>query len=251
METKKKTYREIRKFNQSVIHNFEVSVVMSFYHKLEAFKKVLPKNARYFQRNGIEVVIVLDEPTEQEGLVELIKQYPFINWKVVLNGKGHEPRNHAPVLNVGIRHATKKYILVSDPEVEFYTDVILQLCDMLQRYPGHYATGTVVFLEETDVINGNNIHQQNFMNYGSIMVEKKILEKIGAYDERFKVWGGEDDNIRRRLEMAGFRQLRVPLARSLHREEKLQLQERFAKTNGFSTKEWRRFYYPQTPKGKW
>ena len=143
----KKTYREIRKFNQSVIHNFEVSVVMPFYHKLEVFKKVLPKNAPYLQRNGIEVIIVMDGSTEEEGLIELIKQYPFMNWKVILNEKEHESRNPAPVLNVGIRHATKKYLLVSGPEVEFYTDVILELRNMLEHYPGHYATGTVAFIE--------------------------------------------------------------------------------------------------------
>ena len=248
METKKKTYREIRKFNQSVIHNFEVSVVMPFYHKLEVFKKVLPKNAPYLQRNGIEVIIVMDGPTEEEGLIELIKQYPFMNWKVILNEKEYESRNPAPVLNVGIRHATKKYFFVSGPEVEFYTDVILELRNMLEHYPGHYATGTVAFIEEADVISDDHILLQRFIDYGSIMVEKKALEEIGAYEEGFKVWGGEDDNIRRRLEMKGIKQLRVPQARSLHREEKLQLQERFVKTNGFRIKEWRQFFYPQNPK---
>ena len=65
----------------------------------------------------------MDEPTEKEGLIELIKTYPFINWKVIVNEQDHLPRNHAPVLNVGIRHATKKYVLVSDPEVEFYNQI--------------------------------------------------------------------------------------------------------------------------------
>ncbi len=248
METAKKSYRNIRRFNQSVIHNFEVSVVMSFYHKLEAFKKVLPLNAPYLQRNGIEVVIAMDEPTEQEGLINLIKNYPFINWKVIVNEKRHASRNHAPVLNVGIRHATKKYILVSDPEVEFHTDVILQLRELLENYPGHYATGTVAFVEDRTGITAKNRHQLNWMNYGSIMVEKEALEAIGAYDEQFKVWGGEDDNIRRRLDMAGVKQLKVPKAKSLHREEKLHLTERFAKTNNFNTREWQTFFYPKTAK---
>ena len=248
METAKRSYREVQRFNKSVIHNFEVSVVMSFYHKLEAFKKVLPLNAPYLQRNGIEVVIAMDEPTEQEGLIELIKLYPFINWKVIVNEKRHAPRNHAPVLNVGIRHATKKYILVSDPEVEFHTDVILQLRELLENYPGHYATGTVAFVEDKTGITAKNRHQLNWMNYGSIMVEKEALEAIGGYDEQFKVWGGEDDNIRRRLDMAGVKQLKAPQAKSLHREEKLHLTDHFAKTNNFNIREWQTFFYPKTAK---
>ena len=246
MRTKKKSVWETHKFNQSVIHNFEVSVVMSFYHKLEAFKKVLPKNAPYFQRNGIEVIIVMDEPTEQEGLIELIKEYPFINWKIIVNEKVHEPRNHASVLNVGIRHATKKYILISDPEMEFYTDVIFQLRNMLKYQPEHYATGTVAFIEEANIVSAETINMQSFTNYGSIMVEKRILEEIGAYDEQFKVWGGEDDNIRRRLDMAGIKQLQLPEAKSLHREKKLKLKESLSKSNDFDANEWERFFYPKT-----
>ena len=248
METTKKSYREIQRFNQSVIHNFEVSVVIPFYHELEAFKKVLPKNAPYLQRNGIEVIIVVDEPTEQKGLIELIKQYPFINWKVIVNKEKHATRSHASVLNVGIRHATKKYILVSDPEMEFHTDVILQLRELLENYPGYYATGTVAFVEDGTKVNADNRNLLNWMNYGSIMVKKKELEAIGGYDEHFKVWGGEDDNIRRRLDMSGIKHLKVPQTKSLHREEKLLLNERFAKTNNFGTKEWQAFFYPKTAK---
>lgn len=248
MNIKKKSYRAIQQFNQSVAHNFELSVVMSFYRKLGAFKKALPKNAPYLQRNGIEVLIVMDEPTELEGLIELIKTYPFINWKVIVNTQPHEPRNHAPVLNVGIRHATKKYILISDPEVEFHTDVIFQLRELLENYPGHYATGTVAFVENDSQVTSRNLHQFDWMHYGSLMVEKTAMEQIGAFDEQFKVWGGEDDNIRRRLDMAGIKQLKVPQAKSLHREEKLMLKERFAKTNSFSAKELKTFYYPDRAK---
>ncbi len=248
MGTKTKSYRAIQKFNRSVNHNFEVSLVMSFYHRLEEFKRVLPRNAPYLQRNGIEVVIAMDEPTEQEGLIELIKTYPLINWKVIVNEQKHTPRNHAPVLNVGIRHATKKYILLCDPETEFYTDVILQLRELLENYPGHYATGTMAFVEYTSHVTPDKLHQFDWMQYGSLMVEKTAMEEIGAIDEQFKVWGGEDDNIRRRLHMAGIKQLKVPGVKSLHREEKLMMKERFAKTNSFSAKELKTFFYPKHTK---
>jgi hypothetical protein len=234
-------YRQKKQYNLSIIHNFDVSVVMSFYHKLDAFKKVIIKNIRYFQRNGIEVIIVLDEPNEED---DLIKTYPFINWKVIKNPQSHLSRNHAPVLNVGIRHATKKYILISDPEVEFYSDVIYQLRNALEYYPNHYATGTVAFVEEQTIVTDENVRSLRFLNYGSIMVEKKSLELIGGYDEAFKEWGGEDDNIRKRLDMSGIQKLAINDAKSIHREETLQLNNRFIKTNKFATAELKKFFYP-------
>lgn len=109
------------------IQDFDTSIILAFYKKMKEFRRVLPLNATYFQRNGIEVVIALDEPTECEELIEFIKKYPGINWRVILNRKYHEWRNPCKALNVAIRHATKKYILVLDPESEFYSDVIYQL----------------------------------------------------------------------------------------------------------------------------
>lgn len=241
------TYRKMKKFRQNVIHNFDLSVIIPFYKRLDVFKKVLPVNAQYFQRNGIEVIISLDSPDEELELIKLIKEYPFINWKIIVNDIAHDPRNPAPVLNVAIRHATKKYILVSDPEVEFYTDVILQLRDLLENYPHHYATGTVAFIEEDDILTVDYIERLWFLNYGSIMVRKEYLEKIRGYDETFSVWGGEDDNIRKRLDLINIKKLHVPAAKSLHREKKLRLKERLDKTHNFSPKALKAIYYPNEP----
>jgi len=55
---------------------------MPFYKKLEAFKRVFPKNRKYFERNGIEVIIVMDCPDEKEELLVYIQEYPFVNWRV-------------------------------------------------------------------------------------------------------------------------------------------------------------------------
>lgn len=89
----------LHSLNNDVIHNFDLSIIMSFYKRYEEFARVLPHNVPYFQRNGIEVIIAMDEPSEKEKLIALIKQYPFINWKVIVNDKEYSPCNHAPVLN--------------------------------------------------------------------------------------------------------------------------------------------------------
>lgn len=199
-----------------ILSNFDLSVIMPFYKKLAEFKKVLEKNCRYFQRNGIEVIILMDEPTEQGGLLTLLNKYPLINWKVFVNYNMHEWRNPSKPLNVGIRHASKKYCLVLSPESEFYSDVILIMRTSLEHYKNHFVIGRVSFLELDATI--NNIHDLFFLPYGSIMVETKYLKAVGGYNEGYDKWGGDDDNLRARLEYHGIKKLYVPDAILLHRE---------------------------------
>lgn len=238
--------RRINKYYQSIIHNFDVSLVLPFYKRTREFSKVLPLNASYFQRNGIEVIIVMDEPTEEGSVIRLIEQYPFINWKTVVNDTIHEPRNPAKVINVGIRHASKKYVMVSSPETQLYTDVIYQLRNVLEYYPGHYAIGTVAFIQEDSEITDDLLLNSFFIPYGSFMAKKEQLFKITGYDESFKDWGGEDDNIRRRLDMAGIDKVFVPDAKSLHYEKELKFTER--QSTSYTPREFRKIKYPKTPK---
>ncbi|MBE0674326.1 MAG: glycosyltransferase family 2 protein [Bacteroidales bacterium] len=231
-------------FNESVIHNFEVSLVMPFYKKLREFKKVLPLNARILQRNGIEVLVVMDEPSEEAGLLELIFKYPFINWKVIVNDKIHNPRNPSKVLNVGIRNATKKYVMVSSPETLMYTDVIFQLRSILEYYPEHYAIGTVAFIQEDANVTNETVKTYWFLPYGSFMARKEYLERVTGYDESFEEWGGDDDNIRKRLDMIGISKLLVPESKSLHLEKELRLADRTKISRSFAPAQMRKINYP-------
>lgn len=236
--------KPLKNYSQSIIHNFELSFIMPFYKKLREFTRVLPLNAPYFQRNGIEVIIVMDEPTEENGVIGLIRKYPFINWKLIVNDTKHESRNPAKVLNVGIRHATKKYVMVSSPETQLYTDVIFQLRNKLENYPGHYAIGTVAFIQEDTLITDETVHSLWFLPYGSIMTKKEYLEKVSGYDESFEKWGGDDDNIRKRLDMAGIRKLLVPESKSLHLEKELKLAERINTADNFPPQHSRKIHQP-------
>lgn len=236
----------LHSLNNDIIHNFDLSIIMSFYKRYEEFARVLPHNAPYFQRNGIEVIIAMDEPSEKEKLIELIKNYPFINWKLIVNDKEHAPRNHAPVLNVALRHATKKYVMQIDPEVEMLTDVIWQMRDMLRSYPNHYAVAQMAYIDENKEVDAETVKGLNFMPYGNIMTERKHLMEMQGYDETFLKWGGEDDNLRARLDMLGIKKLLLPNALTLHREHNYNPAERAEKINAHTPDDWRRMRYPQT-----
>lgn len=207
------------KFKEDLHKNYDVSVVIPFYKKMEEFRQVFPKNRRYFERNGIEVVIVLDAPEELDELLDYIKEYPFVNWRVVVNDMPHEWRNPAKPLNVGIRFATKRYVMVCSPESEMLTDVIHILRKTFDDYPGypHYAIGRVCFVDNEEVT------EENFdtfcsIPFGSIMAERSHLEEIHGYDETFSKWGGDDNNLRSRLDMHGVGELFIHGAMMVHRD---------------------------------
>ena len=196
---------------------FDVSIIMPFYKRLNVFKLVFPKNAPFFQRNGIEIIILLDDPKEEKGLLKLIEVYPFINFKIIINRKKHEWRNPCKVLNVGIRHASFEYVLVLDPEVELVTDVVYQLRYIISHHPNTFATGVVAFIDEKENI--KELKDINWMPYGSIMVAKHDLVNIRGYDESFEKWGGEDDQIRRKLSLYGLKKMALADAKTIHRDK--------------------------------
>ncbi|WP_051254061.1 galactosyltransferase-related protein [Arenibacter latericius] len=229
---------------KEIVDFFGVSILMSFYKKLEDFKRVLPKNAPYFERNGIEIILLLDEPTEKRDLLAFTETYPFINFRIVVNQKEHDWRNHCKVLNVGIRQASFEHILVLDPEVELVSDVVYQLRYAIDNYLGSYATGVVAFIDYQDDI--HQLKNPNWMPYGSIMAKKEDLLAIGGYDESFEKWGGEDDQIRRRLELHGLRKIELSDAKTVHRENKSDgHQERSERISSMPIRHLKHILYPK------
>jgi glycosyltransferase involved in cell wall biosynthesis len=198
---------------------FDVSIIMCWYKKMKDFRRVFPKNERYFRRNGIEIVVVLDEDSEEAELKEYIDNYPLINWKIVVNRRPHAWRNPCKALNVGIRSASNTYVLMLDPETELFTDMVYQFRYMLEHYPKSFAVGNVIFAGHETVVDGDNLWSLEQMPYGSIMVEKTALETIGGYAEIYESWGCDDDNIRTRLQLAGWKKLIVRQAIAIHRED--------------------------------
>lgn len=236
---------------EDIINNFDVSVIMPFYKKLEMFKKVFPKNLKFFQRNGIEIILVLDSPEEKDELIAYINQFPFINWKIILNDKHHKWRNPSKALNVGIRHSSKKFIFICSPETQMLTDVIYQLRKSFEDYSTlrHFAIGRVCFAgeEDIDITTYNNYPT---IPFGSIMVEKKDLYTIHGYDETLSEWGGDDNNLRARLEMIGVSELYNNDALMIHRESNKDLMNqprRHVSNLENNIRKLKHFFYPEKP----
>lgn len=165
--------------------NFDLSIVVPLGDRLESFVNSLPLRTAYYERNGIEVVLLVDEEADCRSLLACIRKYPFIGWKVVAGSW----QNSAVAYNEGICQSIKNYILLMFPESLFQADVIYELRVTLDEYPLHYAVG---------------------FSYGCLMVKKEYLDLVGGYDEQFDAPEGAEENLCRRMDLADIHRLYYP-----------------------------------------
>lgn len=197
-------------------HSRSISIIMSFYQRLDSFRVSLPRNIPYFAREGVELIICLDNPDEKDELCRFVAGYPELRCRIIMNPNTHQPRNHAAVLNVGIRAASQRNIMIIDPEIELQGDLIERYSRALEENPDHYMIGQLLYAEEdfdTDAADWSEV-----IPYGSLAVSRKYMHLIGGYDETFTQWGGEDDNLRIRLGKLGIKPILLNDAIFLHRE---------------------------------
>lgn len=180
--------------------NFDLSIVIPLGDWLDTFVDGLPSWTVYYERNGIEVILLVDGGTEYRNLLDCIREYPFISWKVVVASASRPWHNWAEACNEGIRKATKAYILFMYPEFDFQTDIIYELRKDLDDYPAHYATGS---------------------SYDSLLVKKEHLDLVDGYDKRFNSREGSEENLCRRLELAGIRRLYISNTMLQNKESRL------------------------------
>lgn len=196
----------------------KLSIVIPFYKRAEQFAAALKYNAPYLAKPDYEIVLVVDEPTQQEQVLKIVEAYAGLNWKVLLNPNDHAWRNPSPPLNVGIRHATGDHVLVTSPESMFVTDVPSILLNAIEGKEV-FAIGRVRWCSELHARMLTPVKafaEVEAAYYGSICVAREYLLAIRGYDESLTAWGGDDDNLRRRLQLHGIAPLKCPDAKLIH-----------------------------------
>ncbi|NNB85297.1 galactosyltransferase-related protein [Corallococcus exiguus] len=185
------------------VNEIQLSIVMPYYKRLREFQRVLPLNARYFSRPEYEAVLSLDEPSEEAELLRVLRDFPSIRWRVLVNDFDHPWRPPCRAINVGVRHALGENVLVVSPESAFITDVPALGLEHIAANPGTAALGRVCFatFDSLEAHEGSleKTSASPWHFYGSICVPRERLFRIHGYDEGFDRWGGDDDNLRIRL----------------------------------------------------
>jgi hypothetical protein len=213
-------------YKDQVIPSLRLSVILPWFRKLEEFRQVLPFNAAAWRRSDLEVILVLDEPSEEGPLLELLRTEPEIGWKVIVNDQPHPWRPPCKAINVGLRHARGRFVLVASPESAYVGDVPAAVLDTLEAFPDAVVMGRVGFARLGEVAGLQDlaalfrqratalVETQSY--YGSMAMAREAITAIGGYDETFTTWGGDDDNVRVRLEMAGRPLIGCPELKLLH-----------------------------------
>ena len=65
--------------------NFDLSVIIPLNKcQWNGFVQRVPNMTKYYQRNGIEIVLVTDKTMDEASLLEFVKCFPMIDWKVII-----------------------------------------------------------------------------------------------------------------------------------------------------------------------
>jgi GT2 family glycosyltransferase len=206
-----------------------LSVVLPFYYKLNEFKYAFPHNKRFLTED-MELVFSVDEPDSGFELRNYLeKQSLPCSYVIKENPNKHEWRNHAKATNVGIKNSSGEYIIVMSPESICVSNVYSILVDQYKETKEKTGIdsihiGRVAFCKDRDMVGElNDIFKNHFRTTvyrGSMCLHRDILYKIKGFDENFKYWGGEDDDMRYRLKMLGHGEpVKVWSAKLIHYEK--------------------------------
>lgn len=181
-----------------------LSFIVPFYRKLSWLKAVMPRN-RCFQSEAVEVVLVLDEPTQEREVVEFV-QAQSVRVRVVVNDHDHDWRPPCAAINVGLRHARGRYVAIVSPE----SYLLVEPGYLEQRLAGlperMFLTGLLwhgVGIEPEYPLELVEAYtrQHGWVSdiYGFKCCAKALLMEAGGYDERRRLYGGDDDDVYVRL----------------------------------------------------
>lgn len=179
----------------------ELSIVMPFYKRFDVLSKTLDRNARCYGTH-IELVLVMDEPSQEHEVLKLAQEWKSFHWKVIINRNDHDWRNPSKAINVGIKQASCPFILVTSPETVWITDVPNQLFIEAQKRTNHFHFGEIAFCDPKMVSTLEQFRTLRRMSCGSLCTAKENLERVRGYDESLIGWGADDDNVRARLSLS-------------------------------------------------
>ncbi len=212
-----------------------LSIIMPYYKKFREFERVLPLNAPFLSGQRHEIILVLDEPSEWRQVLQLIRGWPAIRWRVIVNDRDHAWRAPVKAINVGLRHAEGRAILICSPESVFITDVPRLMLEKIEEMTDSVQLGRVLFstfaelessgrsVEKTAAHAGSGLNvpggrmlRPGKLYYGTIGALKESFFSVNGYDESLTEWGGDDDNLRLRMKRQGLELVCCDDIRILH-----------------------------------
>jgi GT2 family glycosyltransferase len=229
----------------------QLSIILPFYKRVRALEQALKSNHVNFISSAdcaTEIVLVLDEPSEEIEVLKVVEAYDQISWRVIINRLAHPWRNPARAINVGIRHAEGDYVLVMSPESLHVTDVPGALVKAASKSSASVSVGQICWCPR-QVINEKGITEafketEPKIYYGSVCALRGAFEDVRGFDESNYTWGCDDDNLRARLELHGLKLKYEWGAKAIHPLEKDEVNHNRIMQKEKTSTERRRFLRP-------
>lgn len=192
-----------------------LSFVIPFYRKAKAFHRALIATDAYHCCE-VELVCVLDDPSDEADVLNLVKLYPYTKFRVIVNNTPHIWRPPCSAVNVGVRHALASHVAILSPESILKLPTPRYLQEMIDA---DFRAARVGLLWHIPVLNEDQVWQPSFFyacadtwltthapdnfGYGFILCQKWAFEQIRGMDETRTGYGKDDDDLRFRLARFG------------------------------------------------
>lgn len=203
--------RRAKQFHTSFQVKKKLSIVIPEFKRFDAFATVSIKNREFWKRDGLEVILVKDHAGDDRRYIDFCKEnFGGIDFTIIRNPNDHEWRNPSVVLNVGIRAALGEFVFVHSPESAYVGDVPAQFLAVAthnEAICGKYYPAQPdefhTYRSTQEIMTVLESKKRRSAFSGSICASRLDLFTIAGYDERFKMWGFDDMDIRARLEKLG------------------------------------------------
>jgi glycosyltransferase involved in cell wall biosynthesis len=117
--------------------------------------------------------------------------------------------------NIGARYATHEWIITTEPELIFLTDLVRQFKELHEQHPTKViSTGKVYF--QPEALAGQGIDEGSWASWQvadawvaphAALWGRNWLYAVGGWDEEFPgTWGWDDTDLLTRLRLAGYGQ---------------------------------------------
>lgn len=215
----------------------EISVVVSTYQRPRHLRRCLVSLAAQRDVSRQFEVIVVDDGSQDETPEVVARFRREVDFPVKFSTHPHDGFQLARCRNSGIRASAAPYLLFTDGDCVFPPDHLRRHLDA--RRPGVVRAGDCIKVDETtsERIDEEAVRSGRFLEMIGKRVRRSLrkshlkslgyqlvrhankpkligwnlavwrdqLEQINGFDERYRGWGCEDDDLANRLRMSGAR----------------------------------------------
>lgn len=206
------------------------------------------KNDKFIQMNNNCINSLINSTSEHKFKIHLIetestKTYEYEQENVTVI-QPNEEFNYNRFLNIGLKHCTEEWILISNNDT-LYSPLFLE--HMLQA---HEIDNELLSMSPIDFKWHRHAHMDlsKDMIYGyrtsyeltgwSILVNRKVFDIIGEFDEKFKFWY-QDNDYSQTLFKHDIKHALIPKSHCYHLTnaslETIRLEDRYNMTDGLRT----------------